>query len=114
MINCQGQRKNGRSKEQTVLKITPPYSLILSIKVRIDKMLNHLQFQQIVPSRYLILAQVLKVQAPGKSHFFSLIPNLFGGRRMKSKIKPKQTEPNSLKEKINKIVACVDNPGKQL
>lgn len=61
MSNCQGQRKNGRGEEQIVLKIAPPHSLILSIKVRTDKTLNHLQFQQIVPSGYLILAQVLKV-----------------------------------------------------
>lgn len=43
-------------------------------------MLNHFQFQQIVSTGYLNLAQVLKVQAIGKSYFFSLLPRYFLGK----------------------------------
>lgn len=86
----------GENEGQIVLKISSPCSLIVNslgikVSVRIAKMLNHLQFQQIVSSGYLILAQVLKVQATGKSHFFSVLPkSFFEGRGMSSVTKPKK------------------------
>lgn len=109
----------GENEEQIGLKISSSYSLIannLSIKVRTAKTLNHLKFQQIVSSGYLILAQVLKVQAIGKSHFFSLLPKpFFEGRGMSNMTKQKKIpQPNSLKERINKIIACIDKAGELL
>lgn len=74
------EKKVGEVRGKLFKKIAPSSSLIPSIKVRTDKILIHLQFQQVLLSGYLILAHVLEVQGTGKSHFFSLLPESVWGK----------------------------------
>jgi len=67
--------------------------------VRTDKILIHLQFQQIVFHGYLISAYELEVQGTGNSYFFSLLPKSDRGKGNKEKDKTKKSIINILNPK---------------